>query len=63
MNNQNKLKVLILGNSQTGKTSFINRLVSNTFSDNVVSTIIGKSTDYKTDNLSLSFSRYCVFVL
>ena len=36
MNNQNKLKV---GNSQTGKTSFINRLDSNTFSDNVASTI------------------------
>ena len=47
MNKKTSLKVLCLGNSQTGKTSFINRLVFNTFSDNVVSTIIGKNTDYK----------------
>ena len=46
MNKKTSLKVLCLGNSQTGKTSFINRLVFNTFSDNVVSTIIGKNTEY-----------------
>ena len=54
MNKKTSLKVLCLGNSQTGKTSFINRLVFNTFNDNVMSTIIGKNTEYKKDNLSLS---------
>ena len=35
---ENKIKVVFLGEYQTGKTSIVNRLVNNTYNESVIST-------------------------
>ena len=38
----NDLKIIVVGNSGTGKTSFVNKWTKNTFSDNYKATIVSE---------------------
>ena len=48
---KNELKIIIVGNSGTGKTSFVNKWIKNTFDENYKATIVSefsyKIVDYK----------------
>ena len=50
-NTKNELKVIVVGNSGTGKTSFVNKWIKNTFDENYKATIVSefsyKIYDYK----------------
>ena len=48
---KNELKIIVVGNSGTGKTSFVNKWIKNTFDENYKATIVSefsyKIVDYK----------------
>ena len=48
---KNELKIIVVGNSGTGKTSFVNKWINNTFDENYKATIVSefsfKIVDYK----------------
>ena len=48
---KNELKIIVVGNSGTGKTSFVNKWINNTFDENYKATIVSefsyKICDYK----------------
>ena len=48
---KNELKIIVVGNSGTGKTSFVNKWINNTFDENYKATIVSefsyKIYDYK----------------
>jgi small GTP-binding protein len=50
-NTKNELKIIVVGNSGTGKTSFVNKWIKNTFDENYKATIVSefsyKIFDYK----------------
>ena len=50
-NTKNELKIIVVGNSGTGKTSFVNKWINNTFDENYKATIVSefsyKIFDYK----------------
>ena len=50
-NTKNELKIIVVGNSGTGKTSFVNKWIKNTFDENYKATIVSefsyKIYDYK----------------
>ena len=50
-NTKNELKIIVVGNSGTGKTSFVNKWINNTFDENYKATIVSefsyKIYDYK----------------
>ncbi len=50
-NTKNELKIIVVGNSGTGKTSFVNKWIKNTFDENYKATIVSefsyKIIDYK----------------
>ena len=50
-NTKNELKIIVVGNSGTGKTSFVNKWINNTFDENYKATIVSefsfKIVDYK----------------
>ena len=50
-NTKNELKIIVVGNSGTGKTSFVNKWIKNTFDENYKATIVSefsyKIVDYK----------------
>ena len=39
---KNELKIIVVGNSGTGKTSFVNKWTKNTFSENYKATIVSE---------------------
>ena len=52
-----KVKVILIGETQTGKTSLINKLVYNTFDPNEKSTVEFNRDGYKTlDDLNVEFN-------
>ena len=50
-NTKNELKIIVVGNSRTGKTSFVNKWIKDTFDENYKATIVSefsyKIYDYK----------------
>ena len=53
----NELKIIVVGNSGTGKTSFVNKWIKNTFDENYKATIVSefsyKIVDYKGKNYKI----------
>ena len=56
-NTNNELKIIVVGNSGTGKTSFVNKWIKNTFDENYKATIVSefsyKIVDYKGKNYKI----------
>ena len=56
-NTKNELKIIVVGNSGTGKTSFVNKWIKNTFDENYKATIVSefsyKIIDYKGKNYKI----------
>ena len=56
-NTKNELKIIVVGNSGTGKTSFVNKWIHNTFDENYKATIVSefsyKIVDYKGKNYKI----------
>lgn len=55
-NFRNDLKIIVVGNSGTGKTSFVNKWTKNTFSDHYKATIVSEF-GYKIFELNGKFYR------
>ena len=49
---ENKIKVVFLGEYQTGKTSIVNRLVNNTYNESVISTFAYDQLTFHYNNCS-----------
>lgn len=58
----NDLKIIVVGNSGTGKTSFVNKWTKNTFTDNYKATIVSEF-GYKIINHNGKFYRIQIWDL